>query len=88
MADFNLPLYSPQYASGFKILGQEGKQSCLIRVSAPWQGDNTPPRELFIQRNGEAVPDGFDGQILTGDAERIVCMSSTQIAMLHLVDAS
>lgn len=88
VADFNLPLYSPQYASGFKILGQEGKQSCLIRVSAPWQGDNTPPRELFIQRNGEVVPDGFDGQILTGDAERIVCMSSTQIAMLHLVDAS
>lgn len=86
--DFNQPLYTPQYASGFKILGQEGKQSSLIRVTAPWQGENTPVRELFIQRDGEAVPNGFSGQILTGDAERIVCMSSTQIAMLHLVDGS
>lgn len=86
--DYNVEVYKPTYASGFEILGQEGKQSTIIRVSSPWQGDKTPERLLFIQRDGEAVPAGFNGQILTGDAERIVCMSSTQIAMLHLVDAS
>ncbi|MDE5957821.1 MAG: ABC transporter substrate-binding protein [Muribaculaceae bacterium] len=87
-ADYNVKVYEPAYASGFEILGQEGKQSTIIKVSSPWQGESTPARELFIQRDGEAVPSGFEGQIITGDAERIVCMSSTQIAMLQVVDAS
>ena len=33
---------------------------------------------LFIVRNGEEVPEGFAGQVLKGDAKRIVAMSSTQ----------
>lgn len=87
-ATIDTPLYTPKYATGFEILGEEGKESTLLRVTAPWQGENTPVRELFIRRNDETVPHGFTGQVINGDAERIVCMSSTQIAMLHLVGAS
>lgn len=87
-SDYGDVIYKPSYASGFEILGEEGKQSSLIRVTTPWQGDNVNVRELFIRRDGESIPEGYTGQILEGDAERIVCMSSTQIAMLHLVNAS
>ena len=40
------------------------------------------PEEGFIARNGEQAPADFPGQVLDGDARRIVCMSSTYIAML------
>lgn len=81
-------VYKPKYASNFEILGEENRQSTLIRVTSPWQGENTPTRELFIRRDGEPLPEGFSGEVLEGDAERIVCMSSTQIAMLHLAGAA
>lgn len=81
-------IYQPRYAHGFCILGEDGKESSLIRVTSPWQGDSTAMRELLICRNDEPVPDGYSGPILHGDAERIVCLSSTHIAMLHMVAAT
>ncbi len=86
--EYSTSLYSPKYATGFEIFGAPGKASSILKVTRPWQGDKPEERLLFIQRAGERVPEGFRGQILSGDAERIICMSSTQIAMLHLVDAS
>lgn len=51
----------------------------------PWQGADSVTTRLFISRNGEPVPEGFDGQVLEGDAQRIVAMSSTHIAMLDAI---
>lgn len=81
-------IYEPKYASGFKIYGEDGSRSSLIHVTSPWKGENVEARDLFIQRDGEPVPKGYQGPILKEDAERIVCLSPTQIAMLHLADAS
>ncbi len=85
--EFNQSLYTPEYAAGFDIKGAVGQESTLITVTNPWQGADNVVTQLFIARNGEAVPGGFTGQVLTGDAKRIVAMSSTHIAMLDAVDA-
>lgn len=85
LADFNKQLYAPEYASGFEIEGADGRQSVLVSVMNPWQGADSVTTRLFISRNGEPVPEGFDGQVLEGDARRIVAMSSTHIAMLDAI---
>ncbi len=83
--DFNQSLYAPEYASGFDIKGADGKESVLITVTNPWQGADSVTTWLFIARSGEKVPEGFAGQVLEGDAKRIVAMSSTHIAMLDAI---
>lgn len=86
--DFNKESYTPKYASGFDIKGADGKESVIISVKNPWQGADDVTTQLFIARNGETAPEGFEGQILNGEAKRIVAMSSTHIAMLDAVDAA
>ena len=83
--DFNRSLYVPEYAIGFDIKGADGYKSTIITVTNPWQGANNTTVQLFIARDGETVPEGFTGQVLEGDASRIVAMSSTHIAMLDAV---
>ena len=85
--DFGTELYAPQHAGGFVILGAEGRQSTIVRVHNPWQGAEEVDTELFIARNGEAVPAGFTGQVLHGVPQRIICMSSTHTAMLDAIGA-
>ncbi|MDE6237237.1 MAG: ABC transporter substrate-binding protein [Muribaculaceae bacterium] len=85
ITDFSNPLYTPQYASGFSIKGADGKESSIITVTNPWQGADSITTQLFIARGGESAPEGFTGQVLEGDASRIVAMSSTHIAMLDAV---
>lgn len=82
-SEYKKPLYQPRYASGLQILGN-GKDNCsLVRTINPWQGaDSTSVPALFIQRSGANVPDGIDFQILKGEAKRIICMSSSHVAML------
>lgn len=78
-------LYTPAYATGFRILGDSALESVIIESINPWQGADSIVRRLFIERGGEKTPEGFDGQILHGNARRIVTMSSTQIAMLDAI---
>lgn len=75
-------VYLPEYAGGFRISTAEGKESVIITTFTPWQGAEGETRSLFMARNGEKPPKGFKGQVLEGDAERIVCLSSSYIAML------
>ncbi|MBD5241659.1 MAG: ABC transporter substrate-binding protein [Barnesiella sp.] len=85
VADFNQLVYTPEYASGFSIKGADGYESSIITVTNPWQGADSITTQLFIARGGESAPEGFTGQVLEGDASRIVAMSSTHIAMLDAV---
>ena len=82
LGDFDISLYAPAYSSGFEIFGAEGMESTILKTYAPWQGAEGEETLLFIARNGEQAPADFPGQVLEGDARRIVCMSSTYIAML------
>jgi iron complex transport system substrate-binding protein len=85
LADFNTPLYAPAYASGFEIVGAENAASTIVKVHNPWQGAEEVETALLIARDGETAPEGFDGQVLEGDAQRVVAMSSTHIAMLDAI---
>lgn len=79
---FNQDVYTPEYASGFKILGADNAQSTLIQVFNPWQGAKEVEMSYFVSRNGEQAPAGFTGPTIPAGAKRIVCMSSSYIAML------
>lgn len=85
--DFNVSLYSPTYASGFEIVGAEGMKSTILRTKTPWQGADGKGTALLIARDGEKAPVGFDGQLIDAPAQRIVCMSSTHVAILDALDA-
>ncbi len=87
LEEFTLSVYTPTYATGFRIIGAEGKQSTIISVTNPWQSANDVETLLFVARGGEKAPKGFRGQVLHGDAKRIVCMSSSHIAMLDAIGA-
>lgn len=85
--EYTLSIYAPRYASGFEILGAEGLESTILVARDPWQGAEGVESSLFIARGGEEPPADFEGQVLRGDAERIVCMSSTHVALLDAVGA-
>ncbi|WP_455614007.1 ABC transporter substrate-binding protein [Bacteroides congonensis] len=79
---FNQDIYTPEYASGFKIVGAENTASTLIQVFNPWQGAENVEMSYFISRDGEQAPAGFNGPVIPAGAKNIVCMSSSYIAML------
>ena len=83
--EYNVNVYTPEYASGFSIIGAEGKRSTILKVRNPWQDAQNVETMLFIARGNEKAPEGFNGQVLDGDAQRVVCMSSSHVAMLDAV---
>lgn len=79
-------LYTPRYAVGFSVTGDSLHR--IISVKSPWQGaDNVVSKLLILPKGGE-TPAGFEGQVLKGYAQRIVCMSSTYVAMLDRLSAT
>ena len=88
LEEFATTVYEPKYATGFDISGAEGAASTLITVRNPWQGAEGVEKRLFIAREGECAPEGFDGQVVEGAAERVVCMSSTYVAMIDALDCT
>ena len=78
---FKQDVYTPEYATGFKIMGADNTASTLIQVSNPWQGAKDVKMSYFISRNGEQAPAGFNGPTIPAGAKRIVCMASSYIAM-------
>lgn len=83
--EFTEKVYSPEYASGFQIQKSKNGKSVVLRTVTPWQGAENVVTSLFISRGGETPPQGFSGQVLAKVPERIVCMSSTQVAMLDAI---
>ena len=80
--EFTREVYAPVYAKGFDIAGAEGMESTIARVRNPWQGAEGVTQEYFVARDGERPPRGFQGVTIPGGARRIVCMSSSHVAML------
>lgn len=85
--DFTVVRYEPQYAQGFELLATEQGASTLLRIHNPWQGAEATTQELLIRRNGEAIPRGFSGVVLEEEAKRIVCLSSSHVAMIDALGA-
>ncbi|MGN0219158.1 MAG: ABC transporter substrate-binding protein [Muribaculaceae bacterium] len=81
---FDREVYTPEYASGFAVRGNDAG-SLLVTVTNPWQGADSVTTNLLVLRGDDSAPEGFDGQVLKGDAHRIIAMSSTHVAMLDAV---
>lgn len=85
--EFSQTVYSPRYALGFEIVGAEDRASTILLSHNPWQGAEEVETALFIARDGEQPPAGFTGQVVSEGVERVVCMSSTHVALLDAVGA-
>lgn len=81
--DFDNITYSPRYATGFNI-SEDDSGNRLLRVTRPWQGDNPTEQTLAIFKS-EAEARGYRGEHIIGAAERVVCMSTSHIAMLDIL---
>ena len=68
---FKQDVYTPEYATGFKILGADKAASTLIQVSNPWQGAKDVKMSYFISRNGEQAPAGFNGPTIPAETYRM-----------------
>lgn len=88
LSAYNVDVYAPGEALGFKINKTEEGRSSLITFSNPWQGASDETFHLLVLRDGEEAPENFEGAVIDGEAKRIVCMSSTQVAMLEALGAS
>ncbi|MDE5690799.1 MAG: ABC transporter substrate-binding protein [Alistipes sp.] len=80
-ADFTREVYTPAYASGFDIRGTDSSDATLITVRDPWQGARQEVQYLLVLRDGCPLPDGFDGQVVKAPVQRVVCLSSSHVAM-------
>lgn len=81
---FTTTVYEPHYASGF-VIDADYQGNTLIRVSQPWQGSVVEEQSLAIFATEDAAR-GYDGEYIVGAADRIVCMSTSYIAMLDAID--
>ena len=82
---FSVVAYEPFYASGF-VIAEDEDGNTLVRVTRPWQGDALVEQTLAIFAEEESAV-GYRGQYVVGDVERVVCMSSSHVAMLDAIGA-
>lgn len=85
LSDFSVEAYTPRYATGFEVLRTPTGESTLLRVHNPWQGAGKTITELLIRRADEPIPAGYGGQVVDGEAKRLICLSSTYVAMLDAI---
>lgn len=80
--NFDKSIYTPSHTSNFKIEEDESSDKSMITVYNPWQGAENVSTQVLIIKEGE-IPENFSGQIINGNIERIVCMSSTHVAIIE-----
>ena len=81
---FGITVYEPAYATGFTIDEDEAGNT-LVRVTRPWQGSALEEQTLAIFATEEEAT-GYEGEYIVGAADRVVCMSSSYIAMLDVIE--
>ena len=78
-------LYMPKYAKGFELYGVG--RSAILCVKDPWQGARGVEKWVFLARDDERPPRGFDGTVVRVPIRRAVCMSSSHVAFFDALDA-
>ena len=84
--EFEENVYIPSYSSNFLISGSKDSRDVLISAFNPWQGSKDVSSVLLIKKDSLETSD-FGGKTLKDKAQRIICMSSTHIAMLDALGA-
>lgn len=84
--DFTVPVVEPHFAHGFRILGSEsGCAGTVIEITDPWQGAQGVTRRVFAAGEGVQAPADFDGCVVRTPVRRVVCMSSSYVAMFDAI---
>lgn len=81
--DFANIVYSPRYATGFSV-SEDSSGNTILRVTRPWQGECPTELTLAIFKTEDEAK-GYNGEYIVGRAERVVCMSTSHIAMLDIL---
>lgn len=81
--DFAHIVYSPRYATGF-LIAEDSSGNTMLRVTQPWQGESPTEQTLAIFKTEDEAK-GYNGEYIVGRAERVVCMSTSHIAMLDIL---
>ena len=80
---FSEVVYQPKHAEGFDIRYCESSGATLISVRNPWQGADGVEQRLLIDPRGAFRGLNQDGiQRIEQPARRVICMSSSYVAML------
>ena len=79
------PYYTPKYAKSFSIVTDSESRKILI-ISNPYQSDKPFEQRVYLLENGQSAPKGAIAVNLP--AQRISCLSSSHIAMLHAIGAT
>lgn len=79
-------IYKPEISSGFEIREIKNSNAEVISVFNPWQDADNVVNKLLISPEGGDFKNS-DIQVLKGTPNRIICMSSTHIAMLDELGA-
>ena len=88
LTDFTTSVYTPSYASGFDIRGTEKDASTLITVHNPWQGSTQVEQHLILLRDKAKAPHNGDIQTVKAPVQRVVCMSSSHVALFEALGQS
>lgn len=83
--DFTSTLYKPDFAAGFDIRGNARDDSSLITIRNPWQGGSNVEQYLLVLRGNTPRPDAFPGQVVHAPVRRIICMSTSHVALLDAI---
>ncbi len=89
-ADFTENVYHPAYASGFDVFSQKNSDdgentSHLVTIRNPWQGATDVEQQLLILRGEDKAPADFEGQVVRTPIRKVVCLSSSYVAMFDRV---
>ncbi len=81
LSHFTREVYTPHYATGFEIVAAQGGESVLVKMNSPWQGAQDEEFTILILRGGESAPEGYRGAVIDNSVQRVVTMSSSNLAM-------
>ena len=87
---YSVDLYSPEYSLGFTIKSSNDTSNVIISVLNPWQGSKDAYSELIILKDDSDMDlnRNRSENSIFNEAKRIICMSSTHIAMLDALGAT
>lgn len=81
---FDEVVYAPEHAIGFEIRRHAESGATLICCTNPWQGAENVSYKLLIDPNN-CFSSTTDVQRINSTPQRILCMSSSHIAMLDAI---
>ena len=83
--DFSESIYTPSHASGFEIRATDRCASTLVTIRNPWQGGADVEQHLLLLRGNDLPPESFPGQVVHAPVHRIVCMSTSHVALFGAI---